>query len=185
MLRPIVALAAVALLLTGCAEQQPAGPPPTAVTPAPGSSPSESPTATPSTAPTAGSVSLAVHHGTPPATARRGPAWTLVTSDPSSSSVTIAWTDTPSPACGAVRDVWVRESGSTVVVDLVRSNRKAEVMCPAVLVPRTATVPLDRALGSRTLQQDATAPGDGRLPCPTPTASRPVACPLTPGATTG
>ncbi|MGN6741739.1 MAG: hypothetical protein ACTHJL_00380 [Amnibacterium sp.] len=181
MRRSIVALAALALLLTGCAEAQPAAPAPTAVTPAPGSSLSPSPSATPSSAAPA-PVQLTVRHGKPPAGVQRGPAWTLVASSPGSSSVTIAWSDVPTPGCGEVKEAFLREGSSSVVLDLVHSARKTGVVCPTVLVPRQATVTLSAPLGSRSLQEDATTPGDGLLPCPSasPSSSRPISCPLSP-----
>jgi hypothetical protein len=96
--------------------------------------------------------------------------------------VTIAWSDVPTPGCGAVQEAYVRETASAVVIDLVHSPRKSGVVCPTVLVPRQASVTLATPVGSRTLQQDATTPNDGLLPCPSPSpsSSRPISCPLTP-----
>jgi hypothetical protein len=157
MRRSFVALALVVLALAGCAEQHPAGPPPPSGT----SESATVPTGMPTPAPTAsaGGGAVTVHRGTPPAGTPRGPAWeALSTPDPAATSVEIGWWDSPSPDCGAVRDVWVRETSTAVVIDLVRSPRRLGIMCPAVLVPRRANVPLRSPLGSRTLQQGASSP---------------------------
>ena len=69
--------------------------------------------------------------------------------------------------CGAVRDVYVRETSTSVVIDLVRGTRTAGIMCPAILVPRQAEVPLPSPLGSRVLQQDAASAGVQIAPAPT------------------
>lgn len=169
MRRSVVVLAALTLALTGCAEQQPAAPPATSV---PSVSASPPPSAPASAAPTpttgtGGLLHLTVHHGAPPAGVRRGPAWEpLSTPNASSTSVLIGWTGAPSPGCGAVRDVWVRETSSSVVIDLVRSARAPGIMCPALLVPQRAEVPLPSALGSRVLQQDASSAGVQIAPSP-------------------
>ncbi len=113
-------------------------------------------------------MQLTVHHGSPPAGVRRGPAWEPVSTPiASSTSVQIAWEGTPSPGCGAVRDVWVRETSTSVVIDLVRGTRTAGIMCPALIVPQRAEVPLPSALGSRVLQQDAASAGVQIGPAPT------------------
>jgi len=171
----LLALPIAGCLLAGCAEQHAAAPPPGAVTepPIPTSMPTPSASASasgmPSPTPGAGAlVQLTVHQGRPPAGVRRGPAWEPVSTPlATSTSVQIAWTDSPSPGCGAVQDVYVRETSSTVVIDLVRGTRKLGIMCPAILVPRRAEVPLPSPLGSRTLQQDAASAGVQIAPAPT------------------
>jgi hypothetical protein len=187
--RRIAALSALAvLLLTGCAEQHPAAPPqpatspsPVASSPAPAlSTPTPAPTVSP--APRGGVVTLTVHHGAPPAGVRPGPAWVVVSADPASAAVTIAWTDAVSPGCGAVRDVWVQETNDAVVLDLVHSARRVGMMCPLVLAPRRATVTLTAPLGSRTLEERAGSAGLGEDPCPSPgpiSQTVQVVCPLT------
>ena len=174
--RVLVALLALPLTgfaLAGCAEQHAATPPPGAVTepPIPTSMPTPTGSASAVPTPTTGTpalVHLTVHQGTPPAGVRRGPAWEPVSTPiATSTSVRIGWTDTPSPGCGAVRDVWVRETSASVVIDLVRGTRTAGIMCPAVLVPRQAEVPLPSPLGSRVLQQDAASAGVKIAPAPT------------------
>jgi hypothetical protein len=174
----LLTLPLTASALTGCAEQHAAAPPPSAATqpPVPTSMPTSSAPASPTPTPsgTAGLVRLTVHQGTPPAGVRRGPAWEPVSTPiATSTSVRIAWTDSPSPGCGAVRDVYVRETSSSVVIDLVRGTRTPGIMCPAILVPRRAEVPLPSALGSRVLQQDAASAGVQIAPAPTtaPTAT--------------
>ena len=175
-LAALLALPLTGCALVGCAEQQPAAPPaagiqeePPIPTSMPTSSASASPSGIPSPTPGAGSlVQLTVHQGTPPAGVRLGPAWEPVSTPlATSTSVQIAWTDSQSPGCGAVQDVYVRETSSTVVIDLVRGTRKLGIMCPAILVPRRADVPLPSPLGSRTLQQDAASAGVQIAPAPT------------------
>ena len=190
--RRIAALAAVAvLLLTGCAEQHPAAPPQPATSPSPISSPSTSspvalntptPAPTLSPAPTSGTVHLTVHRGPLPPGVRRGPAWLVVSADPASASVTIAWTDAVSPGCGAVQDAWVQETNDAVVIDLVHSARRVGLMCPLVLAPRRATVTLSAPLGSRTLEEHVSTPTAGDGPCPSPgpiSQTAQVVCPMT------
>jgi hypothetical protein len=190
--RRIAALAAVAvLLLSGCAEQQAAAPPQPASSPSPvasasPSSPAELNTPTPaptvSPAPTSGSVRLTVHRGALPPGVRRGPAWLVVSADPSSAAVTIAWTDAVSPGCGAVKDVWVQETNDAVVLDLVHSARRPDIVCPLVLAPRRATVTLAAPLGSRTLEEHASTLTGGDGPCPSPgpiSQTVQVVCPMT------
>jgi hypothetical protein len=185
--RSIAALAAVAvLLLAGCAERSPAAPPPPTPTPSATSTlPSigaPTPAPTLSAAPSAGTVTLTVHHGAPPAGALRGPEWLVTAAGPTTASVGIAWTDSVAPGCGAVQDAWVQETGTAVVIDLERSARRVGVVCPAVLVPRAATVTLAAPLGTRTLEEHESAPGSVGAPCPSPgpiARSAQVVCPLT------
>lgn len=190
--RRIAVLAALAvLLLTGCAEQHPAAPPQPATSPSPVASPSTSspvalntptPAPTVSPAPTSGTVRLTVHRGPLPPGVRRGPAWLVVSADPASASVTIAWTDAVSPGCGGVRDVWVQETNDAVVLDLVHSAHRLGVMCPLVLAPRRAAVTLSAPLGSRTLEEHVSTLTAGDAPCPSPgpiSQTAQVVCPMT------
>lgn len=182
--RPIalVALtAAAAVLLTGCAEAVAAIPPVPASSPTPSAIEVATPAPTLSGAPTGGRVTLNVLRGAPTALAHEGPSWYVISADPSSTSIEIGWHDTPSSDCGPVRDVWVQETSRTVTIDLARSGRKVDTTCPAVLVPRRATVSLEAPLGSRTLLEQSGAPMAPR-PCPSPLSSTPaspdLACPL-------
>ena len=184
--RRLAALAAVVVvLLAGCAEQHPAAPP----APAPTTSPTSSlpgigaptPAPTVSAAPARGQVVLTVHQGPPPPGVRRGPAWQVVSADPASASVGIAWADSVAPGCGAVKDVYVQETAQAVVLDLVHSTPRVGVVCPAVLVPRRATVPLAAPLGTRTLEEHALPSGMSGAPCPTPGPAAQavqIVCPL-------
>ena len=183
--RSIAALAAVAvLLLAGCAERSPAAPPPPTPT-ATSSLPSigaPTPAPTLSAAPSSGTVTLTVHHGARPAGVLRGPEWLVTAADPAAASVGIAWTDSVAPGCGAVQEAWVQETATAVVIDLVRSTRRAGVVCPAVLVPRAATLALAAPLGTRLLEEHESAPGSAGAPCPSPgplVQSVQVICPLT------
>jgi hypothetical protein len=184
--RPRAVLAVLAvLLLAGCSEQHPAIPPAPATTPTAASNPSgisaPTPAPTVSPAPGGGGVTLTVHQGPPPPGVRRGPAWLVASAEPASASVGIAWTDVISPDCGAVQDAWVQESADAVVIDLVHSARRAGVVCPLVLAPRHATVPLTAPLGSRVLEEHASSTGPG-VPCPSPgpiAKTVQVICPLT------
>jgi hypothetical protein len=190
----IVALAVgAALLLTGCAEQHAAGPPvpatspsavasasPSASVPSALNTPTPAPTLSP--APTAGTVHLTVHRAALPPGVRRGPEWLVVSAAPASTSVTIAWTDAVSAECGAVQDVWVQETSDAVVLDLVHSAHRAGAVCPMVLAPRRATVPLAAPLGSRTLEEHVSTPTAGDGPCPSPgpiSQGAQTVCPLT------
>lgn len=190
--RRIAVLAALAvLLLTGCAERNPAAPPQPATSPSAVASasptgpvalntPTPAPTVSP--APRSGVVQLTVHRGPLPPGVRRGPAWLVVSADPSSASVTITWTDAVSPGCGAVRDVWVQESNDAVVLDLVRSVRRTDIVCPMVLAPRRATITLAAPLGSRTLREHVSTLTAGADPCPSPgpiSQTVQVVCPMT------
>ncbi len=174
-----------ALLLAGCAEPQAAIPPVPASTPTPSAiemaTPAPTPAPTLSGAPTGGTVSLSVHRGAPPLLAHEGPAWYVIAADPGSTSVKIAWTDTPTPGCGAVRDVWVQETSNDVTIDLARSARGLDTTCPDVLVPRRATVSLEAPLGSRRLLEESGGPMVPH-PCPSPLSATPaspdIACPL-------
>lgn len=190
--RRIAALAAVAvLLLTGCAERGPAAPPQPATSPSPAASASPSspvslntptPAPTVSPAPRSGSVTLTVHRGPLPPGVRRGPAWLVVSADPSSASVTIAWTDAVSPGCGAVQDAWVQETSDAVVIDLVHSVRRPDIVCPLVLAPRHATLMLAAPLGTRTLEEHVSTLTGGDAPCPSPgpiSQTAQVVCPMT------
>lgn len=188
--RRLAALAAVAvLLLTGCAERQGAAPSQPAASSSPVASASPStPTSTPtpaptvSPAPTSGRVTLTVHRGPLPPGVRPGPAWLVVSADPSSASVTITWTDAVSPSCGAVKDAWVEETNDAVIIDLVHSARRSDIMCPLVLAPRHATVTLAAPLGARTLEEHASTLTGGETPCPSPgpiSQTARVVCPLT------
>jgi hypothetical protein len=188
--RPIAALAVVAvLLLAGCAERNPAAPPapaPSATSSATPSLPAlNAPTPAPtlSSAPTSAAVSLIVHQGPPPAGVRRGPAWLVASAHPAAASVGIAWTDSVAPGCGAAKDVWLQETAVAVVIDLVHSVGRVGVVCPAVLVPRRATVPLAAPLGTRILEEHVSGPGSAGAACPSPgpiARSSQVVCPLTP-----
>lgn len=190
--RRIAALAAVALLLlTGCSEQHAATPPQPATSPSPAASASTSspvalntptPAPTVSPAPTSGVVHLIVHRGALPPGVRRGPAWLVVSAHPSSAAVTITWTDAVSPGCGAVKDVWVQETNDAVVLDLVHSVRRSDIVCPMVLAPRRATVTLTSPLGTRTLEEHASTLTAGDGPCPSPgpiSQTVQVVCPMT------
>jgi hypothetical protein len=177
--------AATALLLTGCAEPQAAIPAVPASSPTPSAiemaTPAPTPAPTLSGAPNGRTVSLTVHRSAPPLLAHEGPTWYVLAADPASSSVEIAWMDTPSPGCGAVKDVWVQETSKDVTIDLARSARNVDTTCPDVLVPRRATVPLDSPLGSRRLLEESGGPMVPR-PCPSPLSATPaspdIACPL-------
>src|SRR5579875_1722777 len=148
MRRPLVALAVLALLLTGCAEQQPAQPGGgTSAGSTPGNGVTPTPAPTDSATPAPGDVALTVHRGSPPGGVRRGPAWRLVSADPAASAVRITWYDGAGTGCGTVQDVWVRETSAVVVIDLVRSAVRPGVACPALLAPRTATIPLAAPVG--------------------------------------
>lgn len=182
-------VAGTALLLAGCAEPQAAIPPvpassptPSAIemaTPAPTAAPTPAPTL--SGAPAGGRVSLSVHRGAPPLLAHQGPTWYVISAEPASTSIKIAWTDTPSPGCGAVKDVWVQETSNDVTIDLARSARNVDTTCPDVLVPRRATISLEAPLGSRRLLEESGGPMVPR-PCPSPLSATPaspdIACPL-------
>jgi hypothetical protein len=188
--RRVVVLAALAVaLLAGCSEQHPAAPPApapaptaTATTTLPAvNAPTPAPTV--SAAPTSGAVTLTVHQGPPPPGVRRGPPWLVVSADRSAASVEIAWADSVAPGCGAAKDVWVDESATAVVIDLVHSLGRVGVVCPAALVARHATVPLAAPLGARMLEEHRSAAGMAGAPCP---SSGPIAkavqivCPLVP-----
>jgi hypothetical protein len=155
-------------LLAGCAEPgEPGGAPPSSV-PAPAPS-TPAPTSTPVPMPTppvrdvgggrAVRARLAVHRGAAPVGALIGPAWRLRASSAGSPSVRIAWYDAPSAACGAATDVWVAESADAVVIDLAGHGVGPTILCAAIVVPRTMSVPLSVPLGHRRLLEH---PATGR-----------------------
>jgi hypothetical protein len=184
----LITAAIAAAALAGCATTAPGNP-----GPAPSASASTTgPLVPPQPQPhgtSAQVVRLHVHRGPAPSGSRIGPLWRVVEPAGAARAVTIAWSDSPSAACGAATDVWVAESGGRVVIDLTGRPARPTLICAALVVPRRMSVPLAAPLGSRHLFEHRPSVPAPRSTCPPGPVRAAVtvpaiACPLHSAGTT-